>query len=426
MTSMNPVAPAAPTSPAIGPTSKSERGLAPDLIRGVALSAIPLGNVGYYLWGDTVGYGSPPAGTLIERFLDVVVQLLFPVAVPVFAIVLGWGLATTARRLAARGMPRRQVLVVLARRDLILITIGALHATLLFGHDILAIYGFAGLVALLLIYRSRRVLVTWAAVGMVLLGVAYLLAGTGYVHDRAHQTTSGSAQYAVSIGERLGPWLGDIAFMVMAGLMLAPFIIGFWLSRTGILDRPWDHVGRLRTIAVAGVTVNIVAGLPAALILASLWTPPTWVVFIVGPMFGLSSLAGGLGFVSLFALIAARLKDRRPAIPAAIAAVGERSLSCYLLQSLILAPLLAAWGLGLGGRVNHLGAYGIAAAVALINIAVAGTLARAKVRGPMEALSRRLTYRRPATTATARDATDRIEPHTVGGGHQRVSRPISR
>ena len=32
----------------------------------------------------------------------------------------------------------------------------------------------------------------------------------------------------------------------------------------------------------------------------------------------------------------------------AVAAVGKRSLFCYLAHSLLFAPLLAAWGLGLG------------------------------------------------------------------------------
>jgi uncharacterized protein len=415
MDSTIPEVAATPKSAAIGPTPKAERLLAPDLIRGIALLVIPLGNVGYYLWGGTIGYGSPPADSLVERFIDVAVQIFFPAAAPAFAIVVGWGLATMARRLAEREVPRRRALVVLARRDLALLALGVLHATLLFGADILTLYGIAGLVALLLIHRSRRVLITWAAVSIVLLAMAYLLSGTIYVTEGAHELTSGSADYAVSIGERLGSLAGSLVFSILAGLLLAAFIAGFWLSRMGILERPWDHVGRLSKITVAGVTINIVGGAPAALVLASLWTPPAWVVLVVSPMLGLSGLAGGMGFVSLLALVAARLRDRRPAIPAAIAAVGERSLSFYLLQSFVLAPLLAAWGLGLGGRISHLQAYAIAAAVALICIVMAVTLDRANVRGPMEALSRRLTYRRPATTASTPDSMDGAH-HTLATG----------
>ena len=125
---------------------------------------------------------------------------------------------------------------------------------------------------------------------------------------------------------------------------------------------------------------------------------------VLGPVYGLAALAGAVGFVSLSAVIAARLKGRRRPIPAAIAAVGERSLSFYLMQSLMLAPLLAPWGFGLGGRVSHMQAYGIAAVVALINVAVAVMLARADVRGPMEAILRRLTYRGTKTEASLETA----------------------
>ena len=63
-----------------------------------------------------------------------------------------------------------------------------------------------------------------------------------------------------------------------------------------------------------------------------------------------TGLAGGLGYVAVFGLIAARMPQwarRHPAV-VAVAAVGKRSLSSYLAHSLLVAPLLAAWGLGLG------------------------------------------------------------------------------
>jgi uncharacterized membrane protein YeiB len=51
----------------------------------------------------------------------------------------------------------------------------------------------------------------------------------------------------------------------------------------------------------------------------------------------------------------------------------------------------------------------------LICIVMAVTLDRANVRGPMEALSRRLTYRRPATTASTPDSMDGAH-HTLATG----------
>ena len=82
-------------------------------------------------------------------------------------------------------------------------------------------------------------------------------------------------------------------------------------------------------------------------------------------------------------------------LPGALAAVGERSLTCYLLQSVMLAPLLAPWGLALGDGLGTAAAYGIALSVWLVTVLVAVALGSTGRRGPLEVLLRRLTYGRP-------------------------------
>jgi uncharacterized membrane protein YeiB len=112
----------------------------------------------------------------------------------------------------------------------------------------------------------------------------------------------------------------------------------------------------------------------------------------------LSGVVVGLGYVCLFGWLAAVWHDRRDVHPAvrAVTAVGERSLTSYLLQSLMFAPLLSAWGLGLGGRIGTAQAAALAVGVWLVTVAIAVTLDRAGRRGPFEVLLRRLTYGRPA------------------------------
>ncbi len=110
----------------------------------------------------------------------------------------------------------------------------------------------------------------------------------------------------------------------------------------------------------------------------------------------------GVAYVCLFALWAARLHETsaaRRGAPAVLAAVGERSLTCYLLQSVMLAPLLAPWGLGLGEGMGTAAAYGTAVAVWLVTVGIAWSLAASGRRGPFEVMLRRLTYGRPGTTA---------------------------
>jgi len=68
--------------------------------------------------------------------------------------------------------------------------------------------------------------------------------------------------------------------------------------------------------------------------------------------------------------------------------------SAYLAQSLLLVPMLAPWGIGLGGQ---LGSAGVAAlAIAVWVVTVLGSAGRAAVgsRGPAEAFLRRVSYGR--------------------------------
>jgi uncharacterized membrane protein YeiB len=60
----------------------------------------------------------------------------------------------------------------------------------------------------------------------------------------------------------------------------------------------------------------------------------------------------------------------------------------------LFAPLLAAWGFGLGDQLGTTAAYGLAVAVWVSGVGLAVLLARAGSRGPAETLLRRLVYRR--------------------------------
>ena len=75
---------------------------------------------------------------------------------------------------------------------------------------------------------------------------------------------------------------------------------------------------------------------------------------------------GGLGYAALFGLIAAALARPGPTVgtvTSAVTAVGKRSLSSYLAQSVIFTPLLCAWGLGLGAVLGSAGVAALAIGV---------------------------------------------------------------
>ncbi len=381
--------------PHMGPTQQFERSLAPDIARGVVLLGIALANVGIYLYGGDFGPGHRPVdGSPIDRILDFVVSLMVnDRSRPMFAILFGFGLATMARRMTDRGFESGQRSRVLVRRNLALIAFGAVHAALLFEGDILGVYGATGLIAMAFLYRRPRVLIGWGIATTIVFGV--LIATVEAFGVFAPMPSN----YLASIVERITLFGLGLTFASLLGFMVAPMLIGVAMSRAGVLDRPWEHLPLLRRLATAGVAIGIIGGAPYALVVAGVWAPSVLALAPMTAVHAFSGTAMGVGYVCLFGLwAAARHNNESPRVAGGrgvsnvLSAVGERSLTCYLLQSVMFAPLLSPWGLGVGESIGTAQAYGLAVAVWLVTVAVAYALARMGHRGPFEILLRRLTY----------------------------------
>lgn len=376
-----------------GPVRSGERSLAPDLARGTVLLFIALANVSPYLYGGQLEPGGRPVGgSALDGALDVVVTAVVDRrSFPMFALLFGYGTVQLSRRQLAGGADRPEVRRLLARRNLWLIAFGAVHALLLFEGDILGPYGAIGLVGLLFLHRSPRVLAWWSAGTLVLLAVILGVGDAGTAGD----TATGGGSYLDGAVDRVVGWsLGLVVLTVVLGL-LGPLLIGVLMASAELLDRPWDSEPLLRRIALVGIPVGVLGGLPFALTVGGYWNPSGPGTALVGVVHAATGVAAGAGYAALFGVWAARRRELgRTGAVAALAASGERSLSCYLWQSVLLAPLLSAWGLGLGDRIGTAAAYGIAVLVWASGVGLAWALARAGWRGPAEVLLRRLTYGR--------------------------------
>lgn len=383
----------APYRPA--PTDPGARSMGPDLARGVLLLFIALANVWGYLYGRDLGVGGRPVdGGTLDRVVDGLVALFVDDrSRPMFAILYGFGLAVMASRMSARGLDPQGIRRVLRRRSTGLIVLGVLHSALLFGGDILAPYGATGLVALALVQRRAAVLWRWFAASVVL-GVA-ASALSMLLLDSSGEVLPPATGYLASAGERLlGSGVGIVVCVVF--LMFVPHVVvGVLVQRAGWLQRPWEH--RSTLLRVVGWTSlgNLVLNLPWALAVARVWVPGEGAELALSLAHEVSGFAMGLGYVCLFGWLAAVWHDRpRGLLLTGVTAVGERSLTCYLLQSVAFAPLLSAWGLGWGERLGTAQAAVLAGVVWAVTVAVALALHRAGRRGPFEVLLRRWAYGR--------------------------------
>ncbi|GAB3928150.1 hypothetical protein GCM10029976_025410 [Kribbella albertanoniae] len=165
-----------------------------------------------------------------------------------------------------------------------------------------------------------------------------------------------------------------------------------------IIERPDEHLTLLRTTAVAGLTIAILGALPVSLVIGGIVDRPSADdLSIFGPLHDASGVFGGFGYAALIVLIARRLSNRQGPVTLAIAAVGQRSLTCYLSQSVIWAIVFTPYLLDLSTTLTTTTTALLAIATWLATVLMADRMRKANYRGPFEKLIRWFTYKTAAT-----------------------------
>lgn len=386
--------PARPT----GPTALTERALGPDLARGLMLLFIALANSHYFLPAPSVLGGYPQDGSALD---SVVIWLLATFvdgrAFPMFGLLFGYGVAQIARRHEAAGP--RSVRRLLRRRSLVLVAVGLVDALLCYAGDILAAYGVLLFVTLWAVrWKDRWVLLT----ALAFLVLTSLPGGDSNTisrdgpHPALLPPDPGTMLAARAQAALFVATLGPLGFM-------APFMVGLWAGRRRILERPERHRWLLRAAAAIGVGAAAIGAQPISLMLAGVVPPPEQSTLeLLGPLHDTTGVLGGFGYAALFALVATRPRVRRASAVGALAATGQRSMTCYLMQSAVWAVVFTPFLLGLADDLSVAGTALLATATWAVTVLVADRMHRAGHRGPFETLVRRVTYGRPSAAPAAR------------------------
>ena len=397
--------------------STSSRALAPDLARGFMLLLIALANTPWYLYGSSTSTSSIHStdGSTLDRAVQfVTITAVDSRVYPMFAFLFGYGIVQMYQRSLDRGAEPRAVRRVLRRRHLWMIVIGAVHAGLLWFGDIVGAYGLVGLIFTAgFLNRKNKTLLIWANVltGILVLAAVFAVIGSVFAAQSPPppeaisfldgiKDTNAIESWPASILPRLSEWAFLMAFQGVLTLVIPIAVLtAFWAARQRVLEEPERHRRLLTTTAVVGITLGWGGGGVHALEHLGVLSVPDHVGWVFLATQSLTGLFGGLGYVALFGLIATTLARRGSTvgpITTAVTAVGKRSLSSYLAQSVIFAPLLCAWGLGLGAVLGSAGVAAIAIATWLVTVAGCSVLERRGLRGPAEWLLRRLAYGRSA------------------------------
>ena len=399
-----------PTTSAIAPTARTARFLAPDVARGFMLLAIILANTTVYVLGRPDGLLFRPIdGSPFDKVADVFGALLIDNrAYPMFAMLFAYGIHQLWSRELQRGTPRGRITVTLLKRYAWLLGFGLIHLLVFFNGDIISTYAIAGLLLIALV--RARAWVLWLVFALtlpflLLLGASDAGSASGDLPVVDMQLGGIGAQTALeALQANLTGGLAIVVMLPISGLFILPIMcLGLLLARTRLLERPWERPGLVHTLAWGGLVVGLLGGLPLAGGILNGYTPGIeWTMWAV--VHNLTGLVAGLGLACLVALAMSRTERRRLSDPSvvpgpfasALSALGRRSMSGYLAQTVLCLVLFPAYGFGLGDVVGTGGAALIAIGIWLVTLVGAVLLERADKPGPAEWLLRRLAYGRPA------------------------------
>ena len=381
------------------PTTRKERILALDVVRGIAVFGILAVNIESFAMADAArrdpfaGGGTGELNMLIWRWTIILADTKF---IALFSMLFGAGIAL----LHSRHWGKPGFIPVYYRRMLFLIALGFFHAHFIWFGDILFVYGMYGLLLFWLagLPAPLLLLLGGAAIGF-----------DAWVFAWPESFTSPDRSW-MEIQAMTGTWAQQAAFRsseawfmeTTALIFFAPqgmgyMVLGMGLLKSGVLTGRWP-VWFYFLLAVAGFAIGI----------PMIGTPADW-----GPNFHGDDLRQDvywgsflvtLGWLGLAVFLAKAL----PRLVAPFSAVGRLALTNYLMHSIICTYIFYGWGLGLFHQLDRVAQWKIVLGIYAFQFIFSPLWLRYFRFGPIEWLWRSATYARwqpmlksPGTEVTA-------------------------
>ena len=396
----------------VTPISPPERIEILDVLRGLAVGGIIIGNMQWFS-----GYGMmPPSLEAQAPLADQITHFLVHFFVEgkfysIFSFLFGFGFAIQIARAEERGDTKA---VVFKRRLFWLLVIGLLHAYLLWAGDILSIYAIVGFVLLLFRKVSDPGLLKWAFALMAVPVMTYALLYVAFVNfappdigatidnaqldawNSALQTVPQSSYMEILTGYNLnyvvGRYMGLI-FGMRLPKILAMFLLGLYAYRRGFLQGLSKHQFLISKVLIYGLILGLVGNFAFAVFAGneSPFPPsPLGIFGVAAYAFGVPALA--LSYIALVAKLWQKGWGHRWL--GWLAPVGRMALTNYLLQTVICVLLFYGYGLALFGQFGATASTLIALGIFAFQIPMSALWLKYFAYGPMEWIWRQLTYRK--------------------------------
>lgn len=396
----------------IGPISLHERIEVLDVLRGLAICGILVGNMQWFS-----GYGMmPPALAAQAPMADQITHFLVHFLVEgkfysIFSFLFGFGFALQIARAEERGDLKASLF---KRRLFWLLAIGLLHAWLLWAGDIVSIYAVMGFILVLFRKTKTEKLLKWAvillAVPVFWYALQYILfaafvpaeaiaqmqaAQANSWTDSVNTVSNGSYWQILTEYNRnyvVGRYAGLI-FQMRLPKILAMFLLGLYAYRRGIFQDLPAHGPFIRKVLIYGLAVGIGGNAIFAWVSGSeAGFPPSPANLAGVILYAFSVPALALGIAALIVTLWQKAAWKR--VLAFLAPVGRMALTNYILQTVICVSLFYGYGFGLFGKFGALTATLIALGIFLFQIVASGLWLRYFAYGPLEWIWRQLTYRK--------------------------------
>ncbi|MDO4653540.1 DUF418 domain-containing protein [Corynebacterium durum] len=395
--------------------------LAPDVARGFTMLGIAVANATtawLYISPDTPG--STAGGVVDNSILDKIAIILGSIfthvrGLPMFATLLGYGVGMIAMSLQRRNYPPKKARLVLIRRYFFLAIFGILHLSLLFFGDIMFVYGVMGIIlALLYRFKDKTLLIitgVLGTLGLILAAIMTIGVSAEGASSRTEvmtsfiQTLSSPDSYATLVSHAFTSLSFQIGNLLTGFLFFFPvMILGMVAARHNVLGQPEKYKTLLTRFAIVAVIISFGVGIPLGL--AEIGVLPENTEPYLQSLNQVAGIWAGPGIVASIALAtiplqrridAAHINDTEYILPVplqAIIALGKRSMTGYLLQSILFVLLTSTFTIGLGRGQGAWEATLIAILIWAITLVIAYVLEKANLRGPFESVHRRLSYGR--------------------------------
>ena len=412
----------------ISPISLHERIEILDVLRGLAVCGILIGNVqwfsGYGMMPRALAAQSPLADRATHFLVHFFVEGKF---YSIFSFLFGFGFALQIARAEERGDLKASLF---KRRLFWLLVIGLAHAYLLWAGDILSIYALTGFLLILFRRKTDAALLKWAfalmAVPILTYILLYVLFVTFAPPDAASKLDAAQVDFwneavrkvrqsnylQIITGYNLNYIVGRYASLILEMRLpkiLAMFLLGCYAYRRGFFQNLSSHQPFIRRVLVYGLALGLIGNVAfAALAGAEAVIPPTpaGIVGVIAYAFGVPALA--LFFIALVATLWQKAAWRR--LLAFLAPVGRMALTNYLLQTVFCVLIFYGYGFGQFGRLGALASTLIALAIFLLQILTSALWLSYFAYGPMEWLWRQLTYRQRLNLRLKRQPTAARSP----------------